>query len=247
ARAVARERRLSVGARTLSSCQIAPVNAQVEPRGSPVPPLRRRVGIRHRLFAAFGGVAAIAGAIAVFSLIWFHRLGDGMSGLRFAAAVPRAALVRRTMEGYASFTAAIQTVERRIRTMAILTLSITLPEARGPEAMQASISGFIEREMSWLATVQDLRSVGNELLAVVTTTAAAEEAETLAQLRQRAQLATTRMALLKRLPDSLELNALRGAGERLAATALSDDNDIFALRSAELEAAGAVAVALAVT
>ena len=149
-------------------------------------------------------------------------------------------MLRFSTEAYDAFTDAIKAVERRARTIAILSLSINLPEAKSRENLESAISAFIEREMSWLATVQDLRAVANEILAVATATATEENRERLVHLRQRAQAAATRMALIKRLPPSPELAALDAAAGVLVGTLAPGQRDVFALRAAELQAELAV-------
>jgi signal transduction histidine kinase len=161
---------------------------------------------------------------------------DAAVGARIAAGNARASMVHRSKDAYAAFNDAIKAVERRTRTVAILTLSITLPEAKGRDDLQSRISTFIEREMGWLATVQDLRSVASELLAAATTTTTEDDRKRLLQLRHQAQSAAPRMALVKRLPASRELTALSEAAETLVATVVSEQSDVFALRQTEIEA-----------
>jgi signal transduction histidine kinase len=173
-----------------------------------------------------------------------HRLDDAV-GLRFETSLARVGAARRSADEYIAFTDAIKAVERRIRTVAILTLSLKLPEAPDQDALRVGINGFIEREMSWLATVQEVRSVGNDLVAIVSAAANEDDREALPVLRRRAEAILPRLGLVKRLPESPELTVLGDAAARLASVVLPKERDIFSYRQSELDSGLAVGAALA--
>jgi signal transduction histidine kinase/DNA-binding response OmpR family regulator/HPt (histidine-containing phosphotransfer) domain-containing protein len=136
---------------------------------------------------------------------------------------------------HAAFVENAKVVERQTRSLATLALATRLSEARGKRDLDSKLDGFIEREMSWVATAQELRSNGSELLALITSVTGADGEAQLLAMRRQALIASVRMALIDRLPDSQPVHQLHETAATLTAVVDGGDN-IFDLRRRELAA-----------
>lgn len=114
---------------------------------------------------------------------------------------------------HASFIDDVNAVERNIRARVNVALASGIAMAGNREALQLNVDEFIEREMSWLATVYDLRSDINRLAAVVNTILGTRGVEELGEPEREAAGLLIHLGQYKRLPASRWLDRLAATTE----------------------------------
>lgn len=160
-----------------------------------------------------------------------HLLGEvesltvTMQGLEKAVAERLQSTARREMASAAlrrSFDRHFELATRigsLMRAIASRSLAVDLADLSG-EALQNAVDSFLEREMSWMGTAQDLRSDSRELLGLVIAIETEPHPEHLEAFREQFEIIAKRLQLYRRLPDHEATNTLGAATTNLLNTFL---------------------------
>ncbi|HQK78810.1 MAG TPA: PAS domain S-box protein [Syntrophales bacterium] len=147
-----------------------------------------------------------------------------------------AAQQRRLEEIIARYLAAVDDANRQMRALVSRGLAVNIPEAGKKGRLVQEMDAFLEREMSWLGTAQDLRSNGREMMSLLDAAIAATNPAVVDGLAERADAILLQMSLYKRLPDTPVVRALAAPTADLAGqiTAGRRQESVFVLRKREL-------------
>ena len=135
----------------------------------------------------------------------------------------------------ALFTVAIQ-VDAHMRALASRALAIDLPTDAKTSRLQRRLDLFLEREISWLGTAQDLLTVARELHNLSGKVQLTEDETELTRLQQQIDIYTIRLRVYQRLPNSGAVKKLPAVVNALV-TPIRGKSGLVALRVNELDLA----------
>lgn len=158
-----------------------------------------------------------------------------LSDIHQFAQAERAAQNRHIEQLHARFLTALNAVERNTRAQAAVVLHTSLATSGDARTLEDRVDSFLEREMSWIATVYNLRSDAASLLRIVNSALATNDVETIEVLQQESRIPSLRLALARRLPDSDARQSLVGYSSQLV-DAISGSRGFFTARIRELAA-----------
>jgi signal transduction histidine kinase len=142
---------------------------------------------------------------------------------------------RRVEETYASYVRAVDEANRQMRAMVARALAIDLPNAAKQDELDRRLDIFIEREMSWLGTAQDLRTDARELWQLAGAANTENDPVKIDKMAQQARLVSRRIAIYRRLPETPVIRALAEEAEKLIRLfGDSSPETLFSLRKEEL-------------
>ncbi len=163
-------------------------------------------------------------------------------GTRFSLTRARAASYERARTAHEAFLDAALRVERLVRGQASLELSTQMARVGGKDDVHRVIARFVQNDMSWVGTAQELRIEAGLLMTVMVAAVGEDRAEQVARLKERALLSTVRLSGARLLPASPQRDDLTDASTTIIAAATGPDN-VFDRRLRELEARQLVLVA----
>jgi len=103
---------------------------------------------------------------------------------------------------YAVFVAACEDVNRQMRAFVSRSLAVNIPDAASQKRLDQELDAFLEREMSWLGTAQDLRNDGRELITISEAVSTETDPAALDMFTRQAAALSLRLSLYKRLPTT---------------------------------------------
>jgi len=147
----------------------------------------------------------------------------------------RAARQLRLDDIFARYLSAVDDTTRQMRALVSRALAVDIPDAGGKGRLVPAMDAFLEREMSWLGTAQDLRNNGREMRSLLEAALAATNPATIDELAKKSTVVLLQMSLYQRLPDTPVVRALRAPTADLAGE-IADRGapSVFTLRKREL-------------
>jgi signal transduction histidine kinase/DNA-binding response OmpR family regulator len=143
---------------------------------------------------------------------------------------------RQIREANAHYMRAVDDANRQMRALAARALAIDVPDSMTEGQLRQRLDIFLEREMSWLATAQDLRAHGRELNAMAELAMSETQPTVLDVLARKAATLALQLSLYKRLPDPPAIQTLAAITEELSHEFSGDHpQSLFSVRKEELD------------
>ncbi len=143
---------------------------------------------------------------------------------------------RQIREANAHYMRAVDDANRQMRALAARALAIDVPDSMTEGQLRQRLDIFLEREMSWLGTAQDLRAQGRELNAMAELVMSETQPTVLDVLARKAATLALQLSLYKRLPNTPAIQTLAAITEELSRE-FADDHpqSLFSVRKEELD------------
>lgn len=142
-------------------------------------------------------------------------------------------------ERYEQVVAAIDDAGRQMRGLVSRAVAIDLPEAGLRDQLPQRLDLFLEREMGWLGTTQDLGNDAREMRAIFKTLMVETNPTALDRLDQMADVLSLRMSRHKGLPNTPVVQTLANRTEAFLQVVTGQGQpSIFALRKTEIQQQG---------
>ncbi len=146
------------------------------------------------------------------------------------------ALSRLLEEAFDNYDLVLDNANRQMRALVARALAADIPDSAALNQLNNRLDTFLEREMSWLGTAQDLRTNAREMRMLVDRVMRETEPPVLDRLSQRIPDVLLSMALYKHLPGTTVTQALAAQTENLTRQfAKKPEESLFSVRKAELE------------
>jgi signal transduction histidine kinase len=146
----------------------------------------------------------------------------------------------------ARYMLAVDHASRQMRALAARALATDVPDSMAEGQLQTRLDAFLERELSWLGTTQDLRAQGRELNAMAELVRSETQPIVLDELAGKAAMLALQLSLYKRLPNTLAVQTLAAITAELIREFASDHpQSLFSVRKEELDLLRRSAVARA--
>ncbi|MDP2855151.1 MAG: PAS domain S-box protein [Smithellaceae bacterium] len=127
---------------------------------------------------------------------------DQITGRRIAAREELKIRQERIDRVYASFISAAEDTNRQMRAFVSRSLAVNIPNAAKQGRLQQELDTFLEREMSWLGTAQDLRNDGRELKTIADAVGAEMNPAALNEFARQAAAASLRLSMHSHLTQT---------------------------------------------
>jgi signal transduction histidine kinase len=164
------------------------------------------------------------------AIVQFDRLLTG----RIAAKDRLEERGRQIREANEHYVGAVDDANRQMRALAARALT-DVPDSITEGQLQQRLDLFLEREMSWLGTAQDLRAQGRELNAIAELVMSETQPTVLDALAREAATLTLQLSLYKRLPNTPAIQTLAAITEKLSGEFATDHpQSLFSVRKDEL-------------
>jgi signal transduction histidine kinase len=142
---------------------------------------------------------------------------------------------RQIRESTTHYMQAVDDANRQMRALAARALT-DVPDSITEGQLQQRLDLFLERELSWLGTAQDLRAQGRELNVMTEQVMSETQPTALDVLARKALFFTLQLSLYKRLPDTPAVQTLAAITEELSGEFASDHpQSLFSVRKEELD------------
>jgi signal transduction histidine kinase len=165
------------------------------------------------------------------AIVQFDRVMTG----RIAAKDRLEERVRQIREANAHYMRAVDDANRQMRALAARALA-DVPDSVTEGQLRQRLDVFLERELSWLGTAQDLRAQGRELNAITELVMSETQPTVLDLLARKAALLALQLSLYKRLPDTPAIQTLVAITEDLSREFAGDHpQSLFSVRKEELD------------
>jgi signal transduction histidine kinase len=144
------------------------------------------------------------------------------------------------------YMSAVDDVSRQMRALAARALAIDVPGSITEGQLQTRLDIFLEREMSWLGTAQDLRAQGRDLNALAVLVRSETQSTVLDELAGKAAIVALQLSLYHRLPNTPAVQTLAALANELSGEFAADHpQSLFTVRQEELDLQRRSAVARA--
>ena len=163
---------------------------------------------------------------------------DALVLARVAATVSREAGWNQVETAYARHFGVATEAEAQLRALVARALAVDIAEA-APGQLQQRLDQLLDKNLSWLATAQDIRTDSRELLEIAKQILSETDLEHLVRLQADAEVVIRRLSLYRLLPPGETTTALATATTEYAIT-MSGENAFSALRQNELRCNEAV-------
>jgi signal transduction histidine kinase len=143
---------------------------------------------------------------------------------------------RQIEEVVARYMLAVDDVSRQMRALAARALVIDVPGSMTEGQLQARLDAFLERELSWLGTAQDLRAQGRDLNALAVLVRSETQPAVLDELAGKAATIALQLSLYHRLPNTPAVQTLAATARELSHEFAGDQpRSVFTVRKEELD------------
>ena len=143
---------------------------------------------------------------------------------------------RQIREAAARYMLAVDNASRQMRALAARALATDVLDSQAEGQLQTRLDAFLEGELSWLGTTQDLRAQGRELNAMVELVRSETQPIVLDVLAGKAAILALQLSLYKRLPNTPAVQTLAAITEELSREFASDHpQSLFSVRKEELD------------
>ncbi|MBA4418668.1 MAG: hypothetical protein C0392_12285 [Syntrophus sp. (in: bacteria)] len=132
----------------------------------------------------------------------FIKRYDQITGQRIAATKKLKTHQAHIDQVYNGFVTASEDANRQMRALVSRALAVNIPDAAKKGKVDQELDAFLEREMSWLGTTQDLRNDGRELKVIADAVSSETEEAAIDKYARQAAAASLRLFLYKRLPQT---------------------------------------------
>jgi len=136
----------------------------------------------------------------------------------------------------ARYMLAVDDVSRQMRALAARALAIEVPSSMTEGQLQTRLDAFLERELSWLGTAQDLRAQGRDLNALAVLARSETQPVVLDELAGKAATIALQVSLYHRLPNTPAVQTLAAIAKELSREFAADHpQSVFTVRQEELD------------